>query len=77
MLGAVGGVAGLAMGLVTIRFLVAPLAVKASGFELPFVVPFGALGLAAAAAMAVSLASAILPLRAVSRVDVPAAIGYE
>lgn len=77
LLGAVGGLAGCVIGLATSRFLVVPMTLKASGHDIPVIVPYQAMAYAALAAIAIALGAAILPLRAVRRIDVLQAIGYE
>ena len=77
ILGLMGGVAGCAMGIITMHLLVAPMTIKASGFELVFNTPISAMATAIAAAVAIGLVAAALPIRAAGRLDVVQAIGYE
>lgn len=77
LLGAIGGLAGCAIGLAASRFLLVPMALKAAGHETPLIVPYQVMVYAVLAAIVIALGSAILPLRAVRRVDVIQAIGYE
>ena len=77
MLGLAGGLAGCNIGMATVEYLVLPMSVKATGYDLPIVRPYGAMAYAVAAAILIALTAAILPLRAVKRIDVTTAIGYE
>ncbi|OWY72286.1 hypothetical protein B7486_05025 [cyanobacterium TDX16] len=77
MLGLAGGLAGCIIGMATVEYLVLPMSVKATGYDLPIVRPYGAMAYAVAAAILIALTAAILPLRAVKRLDVTTAIGYE
>jgi putative ABC transport system permease protein len=76
-LGLLGGLAGCIMGEITTRLLVAPMAIKASGFELAFTTPYLAMATAIVTAILIGLAAAVLPIRAAGRLDVVQAIGYE
>jgi len=77
VLGLISGVAGCVIGLSTVQFLVGPMNLKATGFDLPLHVPYGPMIGAVAAGVLIAIGAAILPLRAVRRVDIIAAIGYE
>ena len=77
LLGAIGGVMGCAIGMITVQYLVLPMSVKATGYDLPIVWPLGAMAAAIVAALVIALAASILPIRAVRRIDVIQAIGYE
>ncbi len=77
VLGLLGGAAGCAMGLLTVKFLVAPMAIKATGYDLNIIAPYGAMAAAFVAAVIIALGAALLPLRAARRIDVIQAIGYE
>jgi putative ABC transport system permease protein len=77
LLGALGGLAGCVIGLTTAKFLVAPMTVMATGHDIPVVIPYDAIGYAGLAALLIALGAAILPLRAVRRLDIIQAIGYE
>lgn len=77
LIGLLGGVLGCIGGLMTVVLLVSPMAVKATGFGLPIIIPWGSMVLAIVAALAIALGAALLPLRAVRRIDVIRAIGYE
>jgi putative ABC transport system permease protein len=54
LLGAIGGAAGCLIGLATSRFLVVPMALKASGHVLPVIIPYQAMALAAAASVVIA-----------------------
>ncbi|NUQ44866.1 MAG: FAD-dependent oxidoreductase [Phycisphaerae bacterium] len=77
LVGLAGGVCGCVLGLITARWLILPMMIKASGIAPPFVVPVGAMAAAMAAALAISLGASVLPLRAVRRIDIVQGIGYE
>jgi putative ABC transport system permease protein len=76
-LGLGGGLTGCLLGWVTLQFILSPLAVKQSGTRLPLLVPYDAMAISIAAGVAIALAAALLPLRAVRRLDIVRAIGYE
>lgn len=77
LLGGIGGVMGCVIGMITVQYLVLPMSVKATGYDLPIVWPLGAMAAAIVAALVIALAACILPIRAVRRIDVIQAIGYE
>jgi putative ABC transport system permease protein len=77
LLGALGGVAGSIIGLTTAKFLVVPMTIKASGHDIPVVIPYNAMGYAGLAAVLIAFGAAVLPLRSARRLDVIQAIGYE
>ncbi|HKQ49278.1 MAG TPA: FtsX-like permease family protein [Phycisphaerae bacterium] len=77
LLGALGALAGGVIGLTTARFLVVPMTIKASGHDIPVVIPYDAMGYAGLAALLIALGAAMLPLRAARRLDIIQAIGYE
>lgn len=77
ILGLLGGLAGCVLGLLTVAFLVSPMAVKVTGYALPLVLPYGPMAAALVAGILIALGAAILPQRAVSRIDILQAIGYE
>lgn len=77
ILGLLGGLTGCALGLLTVIFLVSPMAVKVTGYDLPLVLPYGPMAAALAAGLVIALGAAILPQRAVSRIDILQSIGYE
>lgn len=76
-LGLLGAAVGCGMGMITVRFLVVPMALKAAGEWLPLVIPWTTMLLAVGAGLGIALAAALLPLRAAGRLDVVRAIGYE
>lgn len=76
-LGIAGGVLGSVLGLGTMQFIIKPLAIRASGFVLPFVIPTDTMAYAAITGLGIALIAALLPLQAARRIDVVQAIGYE
>jgi len=77
LLGAGGGLAGCALGLAIVTLLMAPATIKATGFDFPPAVPYLSMATAVAVAVLIALGSAILPLKALRRLDIIGAIGYE
>ena len=55
----------------------APMALKASGYSLPLVIPYVTLAAALVAGLMIAIGAAILPVRAARRIDIVQAIGYE
>ena len=76
-LGLFGAAIGCILGLVTIRWVLNPISIQTCGVALPFAVPVAVIAKAVAAGLIICLVAALLPLRAVRRLDLIAAIGYE
>ncbi len=76
-LGLFGAAIGCILGLVTIRWVLNPISIQTCGVALPFAVPYAAIARAVASGLLICLVAALLPLRAVRRLDLIAAIGYE
>jgi len=76
-LGLIGAAIGCILGLATIRWVLNPISIQTCGVSLPFAVPLAAIAKAVAAGLLICLVAALLPLRAVRRLDLIAAIGYE
>lgn len=77
VLGILGGLAGCGLGMLTVSLLVAPMAVKVTGYELEIVLPYGPMIAAMVAGVVIALGAAIIPLRAMKRLDIIQSIGYE
>lgn len=75
--GLVSGLLGCAIGLFLVRFPLAEMALRASGYDLPFVVPWRALAIAMGSSVVIGLAAGFVPARFARRVNVVEAIGYE
>jgi putative ABC transport system permease protein len=76
-LGLLGGLAGCAMGMLVLYLVAGPVLLKAGGFSPQFPIPWRAMGLSVAAGILIAIGAAVLPLRAVRRLDIVQAIGYE
>lgn len=77
LLGLLGGLAGCAIGLSTVKLLVSPMAMKATGYDLVLALPYGPMAASILAAVVIALGAALLPMRAMKRIDLIQAIGYE